>query len=764
MRALVTIFLVASVIQLFPATTYSKVPNHMSIQGRLTDSSGIPLSDVTRTLTLRIFDMKTGGSEIWPGGPGEVHSVTTTGGGLWTADAGATLPLVEAVFSDTTRWLEITVDDGINSPVTLPRVRLVTSPYAFRADQAEHATRADTADIAFAAITDDDWTVDNNFIATAGQRGIQKGGSENVHFGDSGRTIVNLGIACTTGVDGFHQPGMTIGGGIGNVAGGKYSVIGGGLLNSSSGDSSAIGGGIKNTASGPDATVGGGRLNVASGTHATVAGGNRNTASDVYAFVGGGNTNTAGANEAVVGGGRENYAGFRAFVGGGESDSAIGSYSAVSGGFQNTTTGGSSSIGGGGSNRASGDYAAVHGGLLNNASGDSSTIGGGSANIASGPSATVGGGRYNTASGTHATVAGGNRNTASDIYAFVGGGNTCTAAANEAVVGGGRDNYAGFRAFVGGGQSDSAIGNYSAVVGGFGNRATGGSSTVAGGGSNLASGDYSFAAGRRAKAVHQGSYVWADAQDADYESTMENQLSIRAANGVRIDSDTDSTAARIQNHGSGCALYVEAHSPSNVAAGTFINTGTGPALSVSTPGSIVGPVASFLGDVSVSGTLNKGSGSFKIDHPLDPENKYLYHSFVESPDMMNMYNGNVMLDANGEATVVLPSYFDALNRDFRYQLTAIGAPGPNLYIAKKISGNQFSIAGGVAGMEVSWLVTGIRHDAYANAHRIDVEEEKPLAERGLYLHPEALGQPASMGVYYEMARGVGENEKMAADR
>jgi hypothetical protein len=57
----------------------------------------------------------------------------------------------------------------------------------------------------------------------------------------------------------------------------------------------------------------------------------------------------------------------------------------------------------------------------------------------------------------------------------------------------------------------------------------------------------------------------------------------------------------------------------------------------------------FQGDVYVNGTLSKGAGSFKIDHPLDPENKYLYHSFVESPDMMNIYNGNVMTDGGGYA-------------------------------------------------------------------------------------------------------------------
>jgi hypothetical protein len=157
-----------------------------------------------------------------------------------------------------------------------------------------------------------------------------------------------------------------------------------------------------------------------------------------------------------------------------------------------------------------------------------------------------------------------------------------------------------------------------------------------------------------------------------------------------------------------------------------------------------GQAGIFDGDVDVNGTLSKSGGSFKIDHPLNPANQYLYHSFVESPDMMNVYNGNVVLDENGDAWVELPAYFEALNRDYRYQLTAIGAPGPNLYIAEEIAENRFKVAGGEPGAKVSWQVTGIRQDPWANANRIPVEEEKPAAEQGYYLHPELYGQPESL--------------------
>lgn len=167
----------------------------------------------------------------------------------------------------------------------------------------------------------------------------------------------------------------------------------------------------------------------------------------------------------------------------------------------------------------------------------------------------------------------------------------------------------------------------------------------------------------------------------------------------------------------------------------FNNSNTSPVLQVTTTGT--GPAARFEGNVQVTGLLSKGAGSFQIDHPLAPTEKYLYHSFVESPDMKNVYDGVATLDRRGEAWIELPDWFEALNETFRYQLTALGAPAPNLYVADEIAGNRFRIAGGRAGQRISWQVTGVRHDAYARAHRIPVEVDKPAAERGTYLYPEA---------------------------
>ncbi|MBC7527201.1 MAG: hypothetical protein H7308_06585, partial [Chthonomonadaceae bacterium] len=117
---------------------------------------------------------------------------------------------------------------------------------------------------------------------------------------------------------------------------------------------------------------------------------------------------------------------------------------------------------------------------------------------------------------------------------------------------------------------------------------------------------------------------------------------------------------------------------------------------------------------------------------------------VESDERRNMYTGIIALDANGEATVSMPKWMQSLNKDFTYQLTAIGGPGRDLYIATEIANNQFGIAGGRAGMKVSWTVTGVRHDAWAKAYPFTVENDKGV-DRGKYLVPKLYGQPESKG-------------------
>jgi hypothetical protein len=161
----------------------------------------------------------------------------------------------------------------------------------------------------------------------------------------------------------------------------------------------------------------------------------------------------------------------------------------------------------------------------------------------------------------------------------------------------------------------------------------------------------------------------------------------------------------------------------------------------STPGSYAGY---FYGNVNVTGFLSKGGGSFKIDHPLDPRNRFLYHSFVESPDMKNIYDGVITTDERGYAVVHLPEWFEALNKDYRYQLTIIDEADSSDFVQAKvvkgIQGNSFTLRTSAPVVTVSWQVTGIRKDAWAEANRIQVEVEKPAAEKGTCIYPEACRQ------------------------
>jgi hypothetical protein len=298
-----------------------------------------------------------------------------------------------------------------------------------------------------------------------------------------------------------------------------------------------------------------------------------------------GNSVTAGAVGATIGGGGESGLSNRVHdhygtVGGGQ-DNQTGTdngnlvdatHATVGGGIANTAGGYAATVGGGSSNRALDQGATVAGGDGNIASGYKATIGGGESNNASGNDATVGGGDSNNASGFLATIGGGYDNTASSDYATVGGGWGNEASGDYATIGGGRSNTAsGSRATVAGGQENYSSGDYATIAGGNNNIASGLAASVAGGELNAASGNYSFAAGRRAKANHEGTFVWADGTDEDFASTGTNQFLIRASGGVGI--GTNNPQATL-----------------HVAGLSQFDVGTG-SLSISTPGGWPGIIA-----------------------------------------------------------------------------------------------------------------------------------------------------------------------------
>ena len=116
------------------------------------------------------------------------------------------------------------------------------------------------------------------------------------------------------------------------------------------------------------------------------------------------------------------------------------------------------------------------------------------------------------------------------------------------------------------------------------------------------------------------------------------------------------------------------------------------------------------GNTLLKGTLQvNGTKNFLIDYPEDPYNKYLSHASIESNEVLNKYSGVVVTNNNGIAKVALPSYFELINKDFRYQLTAIGKLS-HAYISKEISNNTFEITTDVPNVKISWEVTATRND------------------------------------------------------
>jgi trimeric autotransporter adhesin len=535
-------------------------------------------------------------------------------------------------FTGTSNWLEIAVStNGANSFTTLsPRQQFSPVPYAITAENlagvvennniiqdgvslatisggsgnviesgANDATIAGGADNSIgagsfiAAIGGGA----NNSIGTNDDTSTIAGGNSNIIQDGAGVSTISGGVGnqIQTG-----SPRSTISGGSNNqildnsqhsvIAGGggnqiqnasSYSTISGGLDNMIETNAfySTIGGGVQNTIQTNDEI-------------STIAGGSVNTIANHAAFstIGGGSQNTIQSNaaESTISGGYLNTIQTNAqysSIGGGLQNTLSNQYATVSGGYHNTASGLSSFVGGGG-------YDGFDGGAFNVASGPASVIVGGVGNNSSGYDSFIGAGVFNNASGQDAVVAGGSGNSATNIYSTVGGGlaNTNT----------------GYSATVGGGLQNTASGSDATVPGGYG---------------NVANGLTSFAAGNQANANNQGTFVWADSQNAVFSSTANDQFLVRAQGGMGIN----------MNNPGGAALYVQGNRSGgtfNSAVGIFENTstatgstGSGPALRVICDGGSnpagalsvsangIGPIAEFgnglqfVANIANDGTL-----------------------------------------------------------------------------------------------------------------------------------------------------------------
>lgn len=472
-------------------------------QGQL-HRDGAP-ADGTYDFRFQIYDSDTGGGGTRVAGP-LTNSAVAVSNGLFTT----TLDFGTGVFDgNTNRWLQIGVHtNGASGWAALsPRQQIAPAPYAIMANTADtltggpYNTNAGTL----------------SFLGSGNGNEVQGGGS-----GTADAVIVG-GYQNQIQEQGSYS---AIGGGSQNkiYINTIYSAIGGGSGNKIQDTSGycVIGGGTGNSIL-PEslaATIPGGAANEAGGQYSFAAG-HEAQATNNGSFVWADSQNAAFSSTNNDSFNVRAQGGARFFTGGaglsvdGPINGAItvqqnseDAPNVVEGSSANSVSSGviGATIGGGGE----------HGGLLdtNRVTGDFGTVSGGTGNTAGGYYSTVSGGRYNTAGGYGSSV------------------------------GGGGIAYFGSITFAYGGNN--ASGSASVIGGGVGNIAGGILSTVPGGQDNSAGGEWSFAAGQRAKAVNQGTFVWADSQNSDFSSTAKDQFSVRAQGGVRF--ETSGAGVTVDGH------------------------------------------------------------------------------------------------------------------------------------------------------------------------------------------------------------------------
>ncbi len=594
---LVTLTILAAAI-----SSFAVIPEPVNYQGHLTRIDGTPL-DTTVQMTFRLHDELGNPGEFWsethpavvvenglfhvrlgsisPLDYSSIADITTLDGGALSVQVGSDavmtpqIPLSSVFYSRFTGTVDkssggtITGDVHVEGKGNIGTANTNPGLWAFVVGEEGEAS----GNYSSVGGGYDNHALSNGSVIGGGisnqTSGVQAsigGGYGNQATNTSARVGGGTGNTAsgyhsTIGGGGYHRAsgiGSFIGGGGGftpadsNLASGGYSSVTGGHRNIASGDHSVVGGGVNNRARGASAVVAGGGSeiladsNYAGGIASTIGGGQSNHATSSYCTVAGGFRNRLNNAGGTISGGQYNTADLLAVVAGGYDNDALQSYAVVSGGYQNTADAVGATIGGGLYNNVTSDGGVVGGGF-NNTAANTAVVAGGDSNSATDIVAFVGGGRYNTSDGFAAVVGGGLENSVSNAYSTIGGGRENVITSTNATVAGGLENLVtGSYATISGGRFGRVRANYATVVGGGGsslsdsNSARGESSTILGGRRNETTGRFSLAAGFRARAVHDGAFVWADSSGADFSSNAADQFNVRSSGGINM--WTNSTA------------------------------------------------------------------------------------------------------------------------------------------------------------------------------------------------------------------------------
>ena len=682
--------------------TFSQIPHTLSYQGILADTAGTPIPDGSYNFTFRLYTVASGGSSIWS----ETKSVQVKQG-LFSTILGSLTPIPDSVRFDRQYWLGVQV---ASDPELTPRIQLTSVGSSFSAQQADLAQ-----------------TVPDNSL-TGGKIGSGQvvksinGLHDNVTMrGANGASVTTNGDTVTITASGGG------GGGIGTIQNTNNTLD---IINPG----------------GPTATV-----NVK--VPLSLSG----TGSSVFSA-----TNTNANSIGILG--RDDQAGAVGVWG--QSDANTGVYGQSTNGRgvwgQSTASAGVYGI----STNSAGVY------------GQTSSSGLGAAGVRGLNLATNGIGVQGSA--TDGVGVEGVSDVGTGVYGLSASGTAILGqASGSSTVGvrGEANSSGGVGVW---GQSDANTGVFGLTSSSTGSGIWG-QNQSAGAGAIAIRGEITStnpgASSAAVKGINNGTGgsgigVWGEQHGSGYGvyGSAPNGDGVYGTGGTGVYGTCSTPGAAVVGHSSASPpnhfgalgyqsgtrdyeVYGNAPNSSAAYAGYFNGTvqiddfqGDVPPLIVNH--NVNNSSAHFYGQVGISGDLVvSGSKNFMIDHPLDPANKYLFHSCIESPDRMNIYNGNIITDASGLATVELPGYFETLNIDYRYQLTVIGQFAQAI-VWEKIHNNRFVIKTDRPNIEVSWQVTGIRNDAYAKAHPMVVEKEKDAKDRGKYLMPELFGQPPEMGIGY----------------